>query len=359
MNKLTNILYTNLNARWKLVLLTFLAGFLMVAWPHLGLKTPDLSSNNLLNPQPAMVKDPMKEIIPKLELIRNTFSLKKDTSLIPQAGASEEFAQASSYAVVDMDSGKVILEKNLNTPLPMASLTKVMSSIVALDLVRGDKQFIVSEEASKVEPTNMGLIPGQSWSLEELLHAVLLTSSNDAVEVIKEGIDSQYGPGAFIKAMNAKAKILGLKNTSFDNPQGYDGNSHYSSAADLAVLSQYAILNYPQIGEISKKDYQFFPETQTHKQADLYNWNGLLGVYPGVFGLKIGNTERAQKTTIVASERDGKKLIVVLLGAPGVLERDLWASKLLDLAFSREAGFTPVNLSEETLREKYQSWEYF
>ena len=101
------------------------------------------------------------------------------------------------------------------------------------------------------------------------------------------------------------------------------------------------------------------PKDQNHKQFDLYNWNGLLGVYPGIFGVKIGYTENAQKTTIVASQRDGKKVLVVLLGAPGVLQRDLWASQLLDQGFEKLANLSSINITEEELREKYSTWKYW
>src|SRR5690606_3687251 len=96
-----------------------------------------------------------------------------------------------------------------------------------------------------------------------------------------------------------------------------------------------------------------------HKQFDLYNWNGLLGVYPGASGVKIGNTGDAQKTTIVTAERNGKKLLVVVLGAPGVLERDMWAAELLDLGFEKQYGMAPINVTEEQLRAKYKTWKYW
>lgn len=86
----------------------------------------------------------------------------------------------------------------------------------------------------------------------------------------------------------------------------------------MAVLSYYALKNYPLLAEIVKKDYVRLPANEYHKQFDLYNWQGLLGVYPNVFGLKIGNTDAAGTTTSIAAERDGKRILVVLLGAPDV-----------------------------------------
>lgn len=102
----------------------------------------------------------------------------------------------------------------------------------------------------------------------------------------------------------------------------------------------------------------FYPQDDNHKQADLYNWNGLLGVYPGVKGVKIGNTEDAGYATTVLAEREGKKILVVLLGAPGVLQRDLWPSMLLDIGFEK-LGLKPIGITEDQLRAKYSTWKYW
>lgn len=335
------------------ILGTFLVGLLFIGSFLFG-----ATSQEIISPKPN-IEDPFDKIQVKLESKENDVKLFTKNNLIEEAQAQGPFSEASSYIVVDANSGEIIAEKASMQQLSIASLTKIMTAVVALDLVGPEEVLTISETAPKVVPTNMGLIPGQKWSLEELLNGILLTSSNDAAQVIKEGIDAKFGPGTFIRAMNAKAQFLGLKNTSFDNPQGYDGQTNFSSSADLATLSLYIYKNYPILSEIAQKEYQFFPETLSHKQADLYNWNGVLGVYPGVLGLKIGNTEKAQKTTIVSSQREGEKVLVVLLGAPGILERDLWASELLDLGFEKQFNLEKVNISEAQLKEKYASWKYF
>jgi serine-type D-Ala-D-Ala carboxypeptidase (penicillin-binding protein 5/6) len=348
---------------WKSFLISMCATFLMAALSHMGVKLNILNfipTHNaaMVNPTPAKI-DPLQNLMPKLEFIKNDFKLKWDRSLIPQAAATADYNQANGYIVVDFNTGDVILEKDAEKKLALASLTKVMTSVVALDLAEPQDLMEVSLEASKTAPTKMGVVPGQRWTLEQLLNAAILTSANDAVEVIREGIDKKAQDPVFVGAMNKKAQILGMKNSHFENPQGFDGPDHYSSAADLAVLTHYALQNYPMISEIAKKDYQFYNEDENHKQADLYNWNGLIGTYPGVQGLKIGNTGNAKYTTIVVSEREGKKLLAVLLGAPGILERDLWASQLLDTGFSKLASLPEVNLTEEQLKAKYQTWKYF
>jgi len=343
--------FSILNSQFSIVLIAIA----LVSFGFFGYWLPYHETRGMVSPKSGM-DDRFDQVLLKLEGKINDISLFRDNSLISGVKAAGPFTEASAFIVVDTDTGEIIDEQGAQDNLYIASITKIMTAVVALDLVSLDETFVVSQRATEVEPTNMGLIPGQKWSLEELLHGLLMTSSNDTAEAINEGVDLKFGEGTFIQAMNAKAKFLGLTNTSFDNPQGYDGPANYSNAEDLARLSLYIYKNYSNISEIVKKEYQFFPETLTHKQADLINWNGTLGVYPGVYGLKIGNTGKAGKTTIVSAEREGKDIIVVLLGAPGVLERDLWVSQLLDLGFAKQFGLEPVNVTEEQLREKYASW---
>lgn len=297
-------------------------------------------------------------VMPRLTAKENTYILQKPNNFIPQAEASDvgEYIHADSYAAIDFESGDVVMEKNLQKRLPIASLTKIMTAVVALDLSSEDEYFTVTKKASEQIPTKIGVVEGQKMNVSELLHAVLLTSANDAAAVLKDGISEKYGEDVFIKAMNEKAKFIGLKNTSFENPQGFDSRTNYSTSEDLAILSHYALKNYPLISEIVAKDYAFLPEDVFHKQFDLYNWNGLIGVYPNTTGIKIGSTERAGKTTVVVSEREGKKILAVLLNAPGVLERDGWAAQLLDAAFLKTMNLPAVEISQYELQKKYDSW---
>lgn len=343
----------NLKAYWKLFLFNLLAVFALVFLQKVG-----VNAHTIVSPVPAK-EAVLDELLPKLEEKKNIFRVKKESAfLISPVSAAGEFEQARAYGVVDLNTGDVLIEKNLSERIPIASITKVMTAVVALDLVSPDELFTVTEHAAGIEPTKIGVVAGEKMKVSELIDAAILTSANDAVEVIREGIDSKYGAGTFVKAMNAKAKIIGLKNTNFSNPQGFDNKQHYSSVEDLSILAHYALENYPSLKETAKKEYQFLPKDQNHKQFDLYNWNGLLGVYPGASGIKIGNTGRAGYTTLVTSEREGKKLAVVLLGAPGVLERDLWASQLLDIGFEK-LGLKSVNITEEDLKEKYSTWKYW
>lgn len=327
--------------------------FTMVTLQLFGAHLP-----RIISPLPKDKPDTMKELLPMLHATPNTYSLKKPINFVGSAYASDAVDQANAYAVLDYDTGRIIAEKDGQNQVPIASLTKIMTAVVALDLAKPTDVFTVTKTAADEVPTKIAVEPGQKFTLDELLHASLMTSANDATEVIRDGVDHKYNDTIFIQAMNAKAQFLGLKHTHFMNPQGFDNDAHYSSAEDLAVLAHYALTNYPEIAGIVNQDFAHLDANQHHPKEDLYNWNGLLDVYPNVSGVKIGNTDAAQMTTIVLSERAGKKILVVLLGAPSILDRDLWASQLLDLGFEQTMGLPPINVTEDQLRAKYATWRY-
>lgn len=340
--------------QWKIFVSSFGAMFIIVTLQYLGVRPPQF----LQTPLPYTEDIFYKEVQPKLEEKEiGSFSLHRSKPIIPQAHAAGAYDAAKAYAVLDFTTGEVILEKNSKEQVAIASLTKIMTAIIALDLAGTDTVLSVSPRAANIIPTKIGVITGEEMTVKELLEAVLLTSANDAAQVIKEGIDDHYNSEVFIKAMNKKAELLGLKNTHFDNPQGFDGKN-YSSAEDLALLTHYAMKNYPVFSEIVKKEHTFLPADTNHKQFDLPNWNGLIGVYPRISGVKIGNTTHAGKTTVVLSERRDKPMLAVLLGAPGITERDLWTAALLDVAYEEKFDFKPINITEKQLLEKYETWRY-
>jgi D-alanyl-D-alanine carboxypeptidase len=294
----------------------------------------------------------------KVKILPSQFALHNETNLIPSAHAASLYDTASSYIAIDFTSGNIIEQKNENKSVPIASLTKLMSAAVALDLMNQNETITISASAPKVSPTKIGVVSGQKLTLKELLEAMLMTSANDAAQAVKDGVNAKYHGDIFVRAMNEKAQSLGLTQTHFSNPQGFDGNN-YSSAHDLAILTQYVLTHYPLIDQIVRKDYVFIPATDQHKQFDLYNWNGLLGVYPGAYGVKIGNTDNAGYTTIVIAKRNDKTVLSVLLGAPGILKRDLWTSSLLDDAFASADHLSPAHITSADLEAKYATWHYW
>lgn len=338
----------------RIFLIALILAFLMVVIPHLGSRS---SRNIELQTTPGLsTPDVLKKLRPQLEFPKNTFQLKKP--FVPLVSAGSDYDQAAAYGLIDYDSGEVIAAKNLSDQLPMASLTKIMTAVVSLDLASSDEEFIVSKQAALAPPTKVMLKPGEKYSLKQLLSFMLISSANDSAQVIQEGIDRKFGQDVFIKAMNQKTTILGLKHTHFINAPGLDDINQYSSIEDLSILSHYAMENYPLIAQLvgessldltNNNDLRFY----------LNNWNGLLGIYPGVSGIKIGNTQNAGNCTIVLSKRADKQLLTIILGAPDVLERDLWTSELLDLGFSKLAGLPPIGVTEDQLKKKYASWKYY
>jgi D-alanyl-D-alanine carboxypeptidase len=156
--------------------------------------------------------------------------------------------------------------------------------------------------------------------------------------------------------MNEKAKFLGLSNSSFANPQGFDNPDNYSTVKDLAILTHYALKNYPLIAQITRKESDFLPQNENHKQYDVPNWNGLLGVYPDTIGMKIGNTGDAGHTSVVVSNRAGHKKLAVVHGASDLFERDMTAANLLDIGYEKVLNLPRVNVTRDQLQDKYNSW---
>lgn len=344
----------------KVFFLAFLGMFIITSLHYLGVRSP-WKPPKLVLPVPATIEKPTlmeSTIKPKLQKVPESFSLKEEQSIVPQTYAAEDIDQLAAYAVIDLDNGEIIKEKNGSQRLPIASITKVMTAVVALDLADPGELITVDENAASMIPTKIAIVPGEKMTLEELLTASLMTSANDATQQINNGIDKKYGEDVFIKAMNEKAAFLGLTDSHFANAMGFDSPDNYSSAHDLARLAHYALTNYPLIKDIVQKDVTELPENENHHHHNLFNWNGLIGVYPDVHGIKIGNTAQAGKTTLVYATRGGKQLAAVVLGAPGILERDLWAAKLLDIGYEQTLGLPPVHVTEDQLMAKYSTWQY-
>ncbi len=305
--------------------------------------------------QPSKAEQLIEAVTPKLAVKAALPALTAAKS--PEISLQGDVLKAASYILVDGDTASILAQKAGDTEVPIASLTKVMTAMVALDLADTKEAFTVTQRAADQIPTKIGVVVGQRMPLGDLLHALLLTSANDAADVIRDGIDTKYGGRVFVNAMNKKAALLGLTHTHFANPQGFDDPQNYSTAHDLAVLSLYALSQYPVIHDIAQKEYYFIPATVDHKQFDLYNWNGLIGTYPDTMGVKIGSTPQAGKTTIVLSERQGKRMLAVVLGAPTILDRDLWASQLLDAGYQALLALPPVSLVPKKLQDKYATWK--
>lgn len=220
---------------------------------------------------------------------------------------------ATSALSYDLTSNKQLFEKNPQKKLPFASLTKIMTAVLALENFSPDEMLSVPQSAI-VGEDSMGLDAGEKLSVKELLYGLFLHSGNDAAETIAANFKG--GRSAFVNAMNEKADSLGLKNTHFTNPTGLQGDGdQYTTAYDLLVLTRYAIENFSRFTEISSTISIDLPQTQTHKEFYLENETNLLTSYPGVKGVKTGFTPEAGLCLVTYLDYKGHKIIAVLLGS--------------------------------------------
>lgn len=261
-----------------------------------------------------------------------------------------------AYVVVNK-GGEVVYDLNPDERRSPASLTKLVVAMVAIDLASSEDMFEVKKEEVRMEPTIIMVDEGERFTRDELLAAMLLTSANDAAAVLARGIAERMGGSRdlFIDFMNEKVKNFGLVNTHFKNPTGYDEQGQYSTARDLAKIAYYALEHYPLIKKLVKTKAITLQQTKTHKYYELPNWNGLLGVYPGVDGVKIGYTEKAGYVTIVTSSRGNARFMVVLLDAPDRRARDFWAAQLLNAAFAN-VNLKPFHLTLWQLKKREVEW---
>lgn len=224
--------------------------------------------------------------------------------MIPRTAA----LSASCAVVLDADSGRVLFAQNAQEPRPIASITKLMTALVALESGRDLTEVVeIKEEWTGAEGSSLYLKPGEKITLETLLYGLLLRSGNDAALAIAGTCGGTVE--AFVARMNAKAASLGMRNTRFANPNGLNAEGHYSSAYDMALLARACLVNEVLARMVSTKSI-------TLESRAFTNHNKLLWRCPGCIGLKTGYTEKAGRTLVSAAERDGVTLICVTLNDP-------------------------------------------
>lgn len=250
--------------------------------------------------------------------------------LIPMINIKAVDTSAKAYIVIETTTNKIIDGKNINTRLPIASTTKIMTAICAIENTDDlNKEFVVSDEAVGIEGSSIYLKQGEKISMENLLYGLLLNSGNDASVAIAMNVSGSIEK--FCNLMNETAKKIGAKNTNFTNPSGLYDENHYSSAYDLAIISSYAMKNelFRQIVSTKSKKIS---NTDGENERYLNNHNKLLNMYEGVNGIKTGYTKKCGRCLVSSCHKDGVDLIVVTLNAP-----DDWNDhkRLLDYGFSK------------------------
>ncbi len=242
---------------------------------------------------------------------------------------------ARAAVIYDLTTEKFLFEKNKDGKLPMASLTKIMTAIVALENKKQDDSYVVSKN-DLVGEDSMGLSEGEVLTLEDLLYGLMLPSGNDAAETLASNYSG--GRNEFVKAMNDKVEALGLKNTHFTNPSGLQGDGEqYTTASDLLVITRYVLSNFSLFRKVVLTVEQVIPYSSNHKAFYLYNETNLLTSYPGVKGVKTGYTPEAGLCLVTYLEYKGHKIIGVILGSNNRREE---MKELLDYSL-RTLGVEP------------------
>ena len=238
--------------------------------------------------------------------------------------------RARSAILLDLDTGGVLFQLDAHGRHAPASLLKVATALVALEYLRLDQVVTVPASINQLpwDSTRMGLRPGERLTVRELLYGLFLNSGNDAAITLAEAAMPR---ASFIALMNAKAAQLGLVDTHFANPIGLDDPIQYTSAADLARTSIELTTRFPDVAAIASTPSLTLPATATHHAYVLYNLNQLIRTYAGATGLKTGWTGRAGGCLIATATRNGRHLLVVMMGSPSIFNE---AATLLDYGFA-------------------------
>ena len=244
-------------------------------------------------------------------------------------------AQATPYLVADADSGQVLLQNDATAQWYPASLTKLMTVYVALDAVRAgkltlDTPLVISARAARMPPSKMGFRPGTEVTVDNALKMLMVKSPNDVAVTVAEGVSGSVE--AFANDMNAAAQRLGLHELHFVNPNGLHDPDHVSSARDMAMIARALLREFPDHADL----FSIGALQLGHKYIP--NHNGLLGRYPGADGMKTGFTCPAGFNVVASANHFGRRLVVVVLGAPTAKSRNQEAANLFDRGFATGSG---------------------
>ena len=242
---------------------------------------------------------------------------------------------AKSAILIEASTGEIMWEKNAHEKLAPASMTKMMSMLLVVESIdkgnlKWDQMITVSENASKMGGSQILLETGEQMSVEDLFKGVAIASGNDAVVALGEAIGGSEE--MFVKMMNDRAKELGLTETNFKNPHGLDEENHYSSAHDMAMIGK-ELVKHKKVLEYTGI-YEDYLRKGTSKEFWLVNTNKLVRFFKGVDGLKTGYTDTAGYCLTATIEKDGMRLISVVMGEPEATTRSSETTGLINYGFS-------------------------
>lgn len=242
--------------------------------------------------------------------------------------------QARGGILVDIDTGEILWERSPHVALPPASTTKVMTALVALENTAPDTLVTITPDAltQQSDETRMGLHAGERLTVRELLSGMLLVSGNDAATSL--AVDT-VGMDRFVATMNAQESALGLHDSHFTTPVGLDDPGHTISPYDLAAIAAVDVDVFPVLRDIVSQPHIQLAASVLHPTYDLWNLNQLLSLYPAAIGVKPGFTGGAGPCLVGMAERDGHRLISVLMNSPYAAHQ---SAQLLDWGFAVSDG---------------------
>jgi D-alanyl-D-alanine carboxypeptidase (penicillin-binding protein 5/6) len=249
-------------------------------------------------------------------------------ALAAAASAAPPPVSARAYLVENPATGEVLAQRAAWARVPIASITKLMTVLVALEHAKWNDVVRVQSDAAKIGESTVHLRAGEKISVGDLVKAALIQSANDAADALADYI-GHGDEKAFVSMMNAKASELGLERTHFVRPDGLDAPGHYSSAHDVTVLAQ-AAMRLPQVRSVVRE------RTDTIAGGRrVYTWNDLLGVFKGLYGVKTGHTAAAGWCEVAAVRRNGVTLYSTVLGSPTRSQRNADLASLLRWGLAR------------------------
>lgn len=250
--------------------------------------------------------------------------------------------------VYDRNSGQILFGKNENEKRKMASTTKIMTAIIVIENSHLDDIVTISSKAAGTGGSRLGLHTNDKISVKNLLYGLLLCSGNDAAVALAEHVGGTVG--GFAELMNQKCSDLGLISTHFVTPHGLDNEEHYTTAYELAIITNYALKNDIFRKVVGTKNYTI---TINNSSKTLSNTNELLGNLDGVYGVKTGFTNGANRCLVTAVKRDQLDIICIVLGADTKKDRTKDSIELIEYVFQ---NFEPVNIKEK-INEEFNNWK--
>lgn len=273
----------------------------------------------------------------------------EDTIEVTAANVSElQKTNSRRYIVYDRISKSMIIGKNEDVKSAMASTTKIMTTIVILEKTDLDETVTVSAKAGGTGGSRLGLKRGDKASVRDLLYGLMLRSGNDAAVALAEHVGGSVK--GFAELMNEKASELGLTNTHFVTPHGLDDANHYTTALELAKLTDYAMDNETFAKIVGTKSTTIYINNQPRQ---INNTNELLGVLNGVVGVKTGFTNNAGRCLVTETKRNNIDIITIVLGADTKKDRTKDSVNLIEYIFSK---YKMYNLEEQII-EEFNKWK--